>query len=182
MTAFLTRIASRVLPGFVRGLARAQDGATAVEFAIVSLPFFAIVYAIFQIGTVFLAQQVLQTAVTKSARLVMTGQAQTAAMTTNQFQTDVCNNTKAMFTCSGLKINIQKFNSFSSVSQLNPLVNGTFNNASLSYSTGGIGDIMLVQVFYQWPIFIGPLGFNMSNMNGNSRLLMGTAVFRNEPY
>ncbi|HTK34961.1 MAG TPA: TadE/TadG family type IV pilus assembly protein [Caulobacteraceae bacterium] len=176
------RITSPTLPRFLSRLARSRDGATAVEFAFVALPFFSIVFAIFQIGTVFLAQQVLQTAVTKSARLIMTGQAQNAAMTSSQFQTDVCNNAKAMFTCSGLKVNVQKFNSFTSVTQLNPLVNGTFNSASLSYNTGGVGDIMMVQVFYQWPVFIGPLGFNMSNMNGNYRLLMGTAVFRNEPF
>ena len=140
------------------------------------------IYAIFQIGTVFIAQQVLQTAVTKSARLVMTGQAQSASMTTGQFQQDVCNNTMYMFTCANLKVNIQKFTSFSTMTQLNPLQNGIFNNASLSYNTGGVGDIMLVQVFYQWPVFIGPLGFNMSNMNGNYRLLAATAVFRNEPF
>ena len=168
--------------GMLRRLARRQDGATAVEFAIVALPFLAVIYAIFQIGTVFIAQQVLQTAVTKSARLVMTGQAQSASMTTGQFQQDVCNNTMYMFTCANLKVNIQKFTSFSTMTQLNPLQNGIFNNASLSYNTGGVGDIMLVQVFYQWPVFIGPLGFNMSNMNGNYRLLAATAVFRNEPF
>ena len=87
-----------------------------------------------------------------------------------------------MFTCSGVYVNVQKFSSFSNITQLNPLTNGTFNNNSLSYNMGGIGDIMLVQVFYQWPVFVGPLGFNMSNMNGNNKLLMATAVFRNEPY
>ena len=177
----MLRRARRMLR-MLRGLARGEDGATAVEFAIVALPFFAIIFAILQIGTAFLAQQVLQTAVTKSARLVMTGQAQSSAMTSNQFQTDVCNNTKYMFTCSGLKVNIQKFTSFSTMTHLNPLVSGNFNNASLSYNTGGVGDIMLVQVFYQWPVFAGPMGFTMSNMNGNYRLLVGNAVFRNEPY
>ena len=167
---------------FARRLARSRGGATAVEFALVSLPFFAIIYAILQIGLVFLAQQVLQTATTQAARLVMTGQAQSQAMTTAQFKQQVCNATQGMFNCANLNINIQAFSSFSSMTQLNPLVNGNFNSNSLSYNTGGIGDIMLVQAFYQWPVFIGPMGFNMSNMNGNYRLLVGTAVFRNEPY
>ena len=167
---------------FLRDLMRRRAGATAVEFAIVATPFLAILYAIFQIGAVFLAQQVLQTATTKSARLIMTGQAQTQAMTTTQFRQDVCNNTKGLFTCSNINVNVQKFSSFTNISMLNPLLNGNFNAASLSYATGGIGDIMLVQVFYQWPVFIGPLGFNMTNMNGNYRLLVATAVFRNEPY
>ena len=51
-------------------------GATAVEFALVAAPFFALLIAILQTALIFLAQQVLQTATTEAARLVMTGQAQ----------------------------------------------------------------------------------------------------------
>ena len=38
-----------------------------------------------------------------------------------------------------------------------------------------------MQVMYQWPVFLGPLGFNLSNLPNNKRLLMATAVFRIEP-
>ncbi|HEY5084720.1 MAG TPA: hypothetical protein VII48_09370, partial [Rhizomicrobium sp.] len=59
---------------------------------------------------------------------------------------------------------------------------GAFNSSLMNFNTGGPGDVILLQVFYQWPIVLGPLGFNLSNMSGNNRLLVGTAVFRNEPY
>lgn len=39
-----------------------------------------------------------------------------------------------------------------------------------------------VQVFYQMPVIDGPLGFSLSTMAGDNRLLEATAVFRNEPY
>ena len=39
-----------------------------------------------------------------------------------------------------------------------------------------------MQVFYQWQVFPAPLGFDLSNLAGNLRLLVGTAAFRNEPY
>ncbi len=65
----------------VRRFARAEDGATAVEFALVATPFVALLIAILETALVFFAQQVLQTAATQSARLIMTGQAQTANMT-----------------------------------------------------------------------------------------------------
>ena len=165
-----------------RALLRRRDGNAIVEFALVAAPFLALLMAILETALVFFAQQVLQTATTQAARLIMTGQAQSGAMTATQFQQAVCNNAAPVFSCAGVYVNVQTFSSFSSVSQLNPLSGGNFNSASMNYSIGTQGDIELVQVFYQWPVYTAPLGFSLSNMNGNSRLLVATAVFRNEPY
>lgn len=160
---------------------RNRSGATAVEFAIVAPAFLALLYAILQTALVFFAQQVLQTATTQAARLIMTGQAQAASYTAAQFQQAVCAAATALFNCAGIYVNVQTFASFSSVSLLNPVSNGAFSSAGMSYSPGGTGDIEVVQVFYQWPVYAGPLGFNLSNMNGNKRVLVATAAFRNEP-
>lgn len=166
---------------WLRGFIRRKDGSTAVEFALVAAPFFALIFAVFEMGYAFLAQQVLQTATTQSARLIMTGQAQTQSMTAAQFKQQVCGKI-VILDCSKIYVNVQTFSSFSTISELNPLQNGAFNSGSLNFTTGGAGDIMLVQVFYQLPIVLTPLGINLSNMNGNMRLLMATAVFRNEPF
>jgi Flp pilus assembly protein TadG len=166
----------------LRRFPASAHAATAVEFALVAAPFCALLIAILQTALVFFAQQVLQTATSESARLVMTGQAQNQNLTATQFQQDVCNYAPVLFTCSGLYVNVQTFNSFSGMTQMSPLQNGNFNANAMSYSTGGPGDVVLLQVFYQWPVMLGPLGFNLSNMSGNNRLLIGTAVFRNEPY
>lgn len=168
--------------GALRRFCRAQDGATAVEFALVALPFFALLYALLETGLVFFAQEDLQTAASNASRLIMTGQAQTSNLSSAQFQQDVCNASSGLFSCSGIYVNVQKFSSFGSATMLNPLQNGNFNSGSMNYSLGGPGDIVVVQVFYQWPVFLGPLGFNLTNMNGNYRLLQATSVFRNEPY
>ncbi|MBL6618121.1 MAG: pilus assembly protein [Alphaproteobacteria bacterium] len=173
---------ARKTPANITRLLRDRRGATAVEFAIVAAPFFALLIAILETALMFFAQQVLQTATTQSARLIMTGQAQTQAMTASKFQQAVCANAVALFTCSNIYVNVQKFTSFGGVSQLNPIQSGTFNTSTMNYTPGGPGDIVLVQVFYAWPTVLAPLGFNLSNMNGNNHLLVGTAVFRNEPY
>ena len=49
-------------------------------------------------------------------------------------------------------------------------------------SPGGPGDIVVVRLFYQWPLFVTGLGFNIANMAGSKRLLTATAAFQNEPY
>lgn len=175
---FAPPIAKQALGRFFR----CRKGAAALEFALVSVPFFALIFAILETGLVFFAQQVLQTATTQAARLIMTGQAQSQNLSATQFQQDVCAHASPMFSCAGIYVNVQTFSSFSTMSMLNPLQNGNFNKSSMNYTMGGAGDIVLVQVFYQWPVFTGLLGFNLSNMNGNNRLLMATSVFRNEPY
>ena len=163
-------------------LLRCQSGTTAVECALIAVPFFALLTAIVQTGLVFLAQEELQTATSQAGRLVMTGQAQKQGLTAGQFQQDVCDNVAAMLACSGIYVNVQKFSSFGGVTPLNPVQSGNFNSATMNFQVGGPGDIVLVQTFYQWPVAPGMLGLNLSNVGVNNFLLIGTAVFRNEPY
>ena len=163
-------------------LVRCRSGATAVEFALIAVPFFALLIAIAQTGRVFLAEEELQTATSQAGRLIMTGQAQKQSLTAAQFQQDVCNNVAAMLACSGIYVNVQKFSSFGGVTPLNPVQSGNFNSATMNFQAGGPGDIVLVQTFYQWPVAPGLLGLNLSNVGVNNFLLVGTAVFRNEPY
>jgi Flp pilus assembly protein TadG len=158
-----------------------RRGATAVEFAIVGAPFVALLLAILESGFVFFAQMELQTATSEASRMIMTGQAQLQGMSSAQFKNLVCANASVLFNCDNIYVNVQVASSFSTMAQYNPVTNGQFNN-TMNYATGGPDDIVVVQAFYAWPIIIGPLGFNLSNMNGNQRLLVGTAVFRNEPY
>jgi hypothetical protein len=52
----------------------------------------------------------------------------------------------------------------------------------MGYSAGGPGDIVVVRLFYQWPLFVTGLGYNISNLTGQKRLLVATAAFKNEPF
>jgi len=176
------RLIGRKLAGrFVRQ----QNGAAAVEFALVAAPFLALLFAIMETALVFFAEQTLETATADSARLIMTGQAQTAtpAYTASNFKNAVCSRIYALFNCQGgLYVDVQSFSSFSDVASgsTSPIQNGQFKPPN-NYSPGKPGDIVLVRVFYQWPVYVSLLGLNLSNL-GNNRLLTATAVFRNEPY
>ncbi|MGH7102155.1 MAG: TadE/TadG family type IV pilus assembly protein [Acetobacteraceae bacterium] len=178
----LSPAAEAPVRSIARRLLRCERSSTAIEFALIALPLFALLIAILETGLVFLSQQVLQTATTETARLIMTGQAQLNSLTASQFQADVCNSATSVLSCADIAVNVQTFSSFDSMTMLNPLQNGNFNQADMNYDIGGPGDIVLVQVFYQMPVMDGPLGFSLSNMAGDNRLLEATAVFRNEPY
>jgi Flp pilus assembly protein TadG len=167
----------------IRGFSRNRRGSAAVEFAMIVVPFFMMLFAIFETGIVFFAQQALETATADTSRLLFTGQAQTAGYSQSQFKTALCANLNSMFDCTnGIYINVTNYANFGAVAPSSPIdASGNFVNA-FSYSPGGSGVITLVQVYYMWPLFVTTLGFNAANVNGHYRLLAATAAFRNEPY
>lgn len=161
---------------------RQRDGVTAVEFGLIALPFLAILFAILQTALVLFAGQILETAVENASRLIMTGQAQTGGYTASTFQKAVCAQIAALINCSGIQINVQTYSNFASVSTTPPVSNGKLNTNNLLFQMGGPGDIVVVQAYYLWPIDVSLLGNSLSNLTGNNKLLVGTAVFQNEPY
>jgi Flp pilus assembly protein TadG len=167
----------------VRRLVRQQDGAAAVEFAMVAAPFLALIFAIMETAIVFFAGQALETAVADSSRLIMTRQAQTQGMTQAQFKDAVCAKIYGLFDCqNGVQVDVRKFSTFANITMPSP-VDASGNFQSMGYDPGGPGDIVVVRLFYKYPIYVSLLGFgsSMSNVAGGMRLLAATAAFRNEP-
>ena len=56
--------------------------------------FFALLFAIIEVAMIFFASQVLETVTQDSARFIMTGQAQGASYTQQQFKDFVCGRVK----------------------------------------------------------------------------------------
>jgi Flp pilus assembly protein TadG len=161
-----------------------QRGSAAVEFALVAPLFFALLFAIIETGLVFFASQSLETALQDSARTILTGQAQIAKYDKQSFKKDVvCPNTSPLFDCAnGIFVDVQSYPAgFGSVSIADPIVAGNFVD-NTQYSPGCQGDIVVMRLFYQWPLFVTGLGYNIANLSGSKRLLSATAAFKNEPY
>lgn len=168
-------------------LGRDERAVTAVEFGMLALPFFAVIGAILQTSVVFLASQVLESAVHDASRAIRTGQAQGAGMTLEQFRSSICDRLYGLFPdCAGLHVRVNVVTNFQSASVEPPLPSPCFapcdwDNAE-SWSAGVGKSVVLVQVYYRYPIMVqlGPLG--MSNMADGRRLIGSAAVFQNEPF
>lgn len=162
---------------------RDRKGSVAVEFTFIAIPFFMILFAIIETSVIFFANQALETATQDSARLIMTGQAQTQSMTAAQFKSQLCTRLATFFDCAnGVYVDVKSYSSFSSIAITSP-IDGSKNFVdNFGYSPGGSGDIVVVRAFYQWPIAVTGLGYDISNINGGKRLLAATAAFRNEPW
>lgn len=191
----MRKIARRILRPFIgrRGLARDEKGAVAIEFAILALPFFTLIFAILETSIVFLAGQILDSAVQDAARQIRTGQAQGAGWNTDTFRQKVCDGLYGMFDCSAakLKVRVSVVSSFSSATltpPIDPDCSATSDEDECDWTIaqafdGGLGSqVVLVQAYYKWPTIVNLPGFNLETQAGGTRLLSAIRVFVNEPF
>ena len=181
---FAIRLA-RLLPArLARRFVRQQDGAAAVEFALIATPFLALIFAILETAMVFFAGQTMEATVAESARLIMTGQAQTAGYSKSDFKAAVCARVYGLFDCAnGMTVDVKTYANFAAYNYTPPVTNGQFNATNANnYTPGGPGCIVVVTAYYQWPVYVSMFNDNLSNLSGGKRLLVATSVFRNEPY
>lgn len=169
--------------GVLARFRRDTSGASALEFALISVPLFFLILAIFQMAFVYFANFALEGATSRAARLVRTGQAQD--LSANQFKTEVCKEISVPLSCSDLELDVRKYDSFGSASSglTQPLDGSGKMKTDFAFAPGGSGDVVVVRAFY--PLDIGallPTEISMSNMSGNKRVLVATAAFRNEPF
>jgi Flp pilus assembly protein TadG len=162
---------------------RAKSGATAVEFAMVAMPFFLLLYAIFDVALIFFASTTLENGVVAAARQIRTGEAQAANMTAAQFRTLVCEQISMLLACDArLGLDVRKFEGFGSV-QFPPALDENGNlSGNQTFDPGQPGDVVVVRAFYTWPMLTPTVGTQFTNMAGGNRLLEATIAFRNEPF
>ena len=166
-----------------RRFARDEGGATAVEFAMVAAPFFALTFAVLETTLLFFAGQVLDTGVAEGARLIRTGQAQQQGFSEAQFQTSVCENIHGLFDCeAGLRLDVRTYESFDSVDLSKPIDDDDNLVEDFAYQPGVGGDIVVVRAFYEWPVIIPLMGVNYADLANGKRLLASAVTFRNEPF
>jgi Flp pilus assembly protein TadG len=173
-------------PGsFLKRFGRAREGAAAIEFAFVSIPFIALLFAILELGLVFLVQTTLDNATDEASRQIRTGELQTAGGTAATFKAGVCSEMSWLGTAcaTNLYVDVQTYASFAGQNPTNPVdVNGVFTPTALNWTPGSGQCIVLVRTYYQWTIFTPLLNAALVNLAGNKRLISSSATFRNEPF
>lgn len=162
-----------------------KRGVAAVEFAMIAIPFFLLIFSLLEVCVIFIMSSVLEHGASEVAREIRTGQLQQAGITDSQFKTRVCAELFGLMSCdSKLVIDVQTFANFASSGNPDPFdpVTGELATGTFDYSLGTQNEIVVVRVFYEWDLLIPVMSAPLSNMTNNRRLLQATVAFRNEPF
>jgi Flp pilus assembly protein TadG len=170
----------------LRRFRRNRRGSAAVEFALVAPVFFALLFAIIESALVFFAGQVLETGIQDSGRLIFTSQANCANMSQAAFKQNICDRVSALLSCSGIDVDVRSYPAGTAITITDPIVSGNYVNNTVyqppACNPNTTTDTVVVRGFYQWPLFVTGLGYNIANINRGSttskRLLAATSAFR----
>ena len=172
---------------FAGCFARAERGATAVEFALIALPFFILMFGLMELTVVLLASTTLETATEIAARQIRTGEFQVSAANTKAgFKTLVCNKMSWLQPkcAADLFVDVQTFSNFAALAVNAPVSGINFDPAATCFSPGEPTDIVLVRTYFRWRLFTPLLNNALETMGSGSgmRLISSATAFRNEPY
>ncbi len=167
----------------------------------VAVPFLGLLMAIFETGLMFFNSEGLEAAVQQAARNIMTGQAQkngvySAATFVNTY---LCPATgtrilPSFVDCTTLIVDVRTASSFSNASTSNSFYKTSSSHVFCPGAPSNTGSpvIVVVRVLYPMPVFLPLLGWfgpvmggvvnDVPSNPGYKHLLLGTAVFQNEPY
>lgn len=161
-----------------------RRGTAAVEFAMIAVPFFFLIFGLLEVCLIFIMTTVMENAVSEAARPLRTGEAQGAGMTEIQFRQAVCGEFFEILDCDArLSIDVRTVSDFASTPTGSALdEDGNLENAEFRFEPGGPNDIVAVRIFYEWDLITPILSKPLVNMAGNKHLLQSSAVFRNEPF
>ena len=168
----------------VRDWADDKRGVAAIEFAMIAIPFFFLIFGLLEVCAIFIMTTVLEHGLQEASRSIRTGQAQNAGLGQVAFKNAVCAELFDLLDCEGkLSLDVKTFDDFSSTSNPSPIdEDGNFSADGFGYSPGGANEIVVVRAFYEWELFTPVMSAPLQNLNDGKRLLQSTIAFRNEPF
>lgn len=187
-----------------RKIRKSESGSTAIEFGILAIPFFMIIFATIETLLAFAGNQLLQNAVDVMSRKLRTGEITfnmgrpATDLNESEFRTAFCNEISIMLSCDQLAsgdekllVDLQTVTNYASIDTAIPVVsNATFSQldtTGFGYNPGGSGSINVLRVYYKWGIFldlIRPYITNVRPEDGSTSyfLMIATTAFKNEGY
>jgi Flp pilus assembly protein TadG len=180
---------------------RSRDGSAAIEFAILSIPYFLIIFAIMETFVAFIAEQVVTSAVDTLGRQIRTGnitygQSRSTDKTLTEFRQLFCNEISFMLRCDAaevatpnrLYLDVRSFTYFSDIPKTITVSDGSLVTTSFAFTPGGASTINMVRAYYYWPVTVDLVRSYIGNINRPGQtsksdyLIVETTAFQNEAY
>lgn len=178
----------------MRRFHRSENGATAIEFGFLALPFFMLMWAIIETGLMFWTNQVLEESLSQASRVLLTGESRTryisgsAAVNAAAFRDDICANAPMkLIDCSKLSVDVRTYSDFSAASSgtssTNPLAGGSLDTSSFSYRQPDSGQIVVVRAVLDYNLLLTSwASTSLANIGSGRRGIVASVAFRAEPF
>lgn len=184
---------------------RDREGAAALEFAILAIPFMLLMFATFETFFAFAGEQLMANAVETMARKIRTGeitfgQGKSTDVTEAEFRQLFCNEISILHMCSGTEANVpsklyldvRTFSSFADMPREVPKVStvdyADLDTSDFAFSPGGANSKNSFRAYYRWQIMTDLMRPYITNIRPANKpiptdfLIVQTAAFENEDY
>lgn len=181
----------RILAQLTKRFKKNEDGATALEFAILVMPFSALLFSIIELAIVFFVGSTVSHSMQATAREVRTGEFQASCGGAAEFKAKVCEGMSGLGNCqANLRIDVVTSPSGRFVPDLlpetptqeDPTDPGNPIIPPDTYVQSPAQSVVVVRAQYYHPLTIPGSITRLSNQPGNRRLITATTAFRNEPF
>lgn len=167
---------------FLERFLKNKEGSTAIEFALLALPFTGLVFAIIESSISFTAHQVIANAVEDVARDIRTNE----LVAGSDIHAIICDRIEVLVAhgCPDLFVNLKAYGSLDDVPLTLPMnaSTGDLNPAGFSIDRGVQGEIQQLQVFYKWPYYTDYIGSKLAQLPDRKTLIFATLTWQNEQF
>ncbi len=159
-----------------------DDGSTAVEFALIGIPFILMVIGIIEMALMFATQSLLESSTAEAAREIRTGAVQQGGGE-SLFQDVLCEYADVFINCDGLQYQIVSVDSFQDAADFPDAEfdeEGDLENQG--FDAGGVSDVVMIRIAYKYAIKTPMMQLMLTNNSDGNRILLSTVVLQTEPY
>lgn len=166
----------------LRSLSKDRKGSAAIEFAILALPFFVVIFAIAEIAVMYFVDSGLDAALHKAVRSVRVGVASNGNWDSKKFKDVVCGELSFSFGCATkLKVRATVITNMASITKINPITGGSLAITE-DFNLGVSGSYVLVQAYLPWNPTFKLYAVSSARLADGSYLLGSAELIKNEPF
>ena len=159
-----------------------RHGSTAVEFALIGIPFIFMVIGIIETALMFTSQSLLEAATAEAARQVRTGAVQQGGGE-EVFQEELCEFAAILIPCEKIQYQVVAMDNFESAEQFpEPEYDDNGDLEDQQFDAGGVSDVVMIRTSYTYDIKTPLMAPLLTNNNGTQRIMLSTIVLQTEPY
>jgi Flp pilus assembly protein TadG len=166
--------------------ARDKDGAVAIEFIALALPFSLLLFAILESCISFAGQQMLTNATDNVARQLRTGQIKASDMNEVKLKNAICEQLEIIVAagCPGLEVDLRQFATFADAAKERIKFTGDndIDTSGFGVDPGLSLSKNMLRVFYRWPVITDYMRKSMAGLKDGKTLHFATVTWQNEPF